>query len=134
MRKITILFFFIFSLSEIHAQLEVAAMLGKYKTHNSFGYGAFLNFGKQVTDAGYATIEIAVNIFPDVGSGGQDGIAVIPAFVGYKQTLNGSGLGFYIQPQVGYNIAGAISNEYIDETFSRVCLGRNVSLLISAWQ
>jgi hypothetical protein len=117
MRKIIFLCFFFFAVSEIHAQLEVATMLGKYKTHNSFGYGAFLNFGYQVTDAGYATIEIAANIFPDIGSGGEFGIVVIPVMVGYKHALNGSGLGFYIQPQAGYNISGAISNEYVDETF-----------------
>jgi hypothetical protein len=117
MRKVTFLCLLVFVVSQTHAQLEVATMLGKYKAHHSFGYGAFLNFGKQVTDAGYATIEIAVTIFPEVGSGGQDGIIVIPAFVGYKHTLNGSGLGLYIQPQIGYNIAGAISNIYVDETF-----------------
>ena len=117
MRKITILCLFIFTASKIHAQLEVATILGKYKTHNSFGYGAFLNFGKQVTDAGYATIEIAADIFPDIGSGGEFGIAVIPVMLGYKHTLNGSGEGCYVQPQAGYNISGAISNEYVDETF-----------------
>ena len=117
MRKVTFLCLLVFVVSKIQAQLEVATMLGKYKAHHSFGYGAFLNFGKQVTDAGYATLEIAATIFPDVGSGGQDGIAVIPVLVGYKHTLNGSGLGFYIQPQIGYNIVGTISNEYVDETF-----------------
>jgi hypothetical protein len=115
MRKITTLCFLVLFVSEIHAQIEVSTMLGKYKTHHSFGYGLFLNLGKQVTDAGYATIDVSATIFPDIGSGGDYGIAVIPVMLGYKHTLNGSGVGFYVQPQAGYCITGAISNEYIDE-------------------
>jgi len=114
MRKLAILWISIFIISKAPAQLEVATMLGKYKPHHSIGYGAFINFGKQVNDAGYATVEIGMDYFPD-----QDyydaGIVVVPVLFGYKHTLNGSGHGFYVQPQVGYNIVGAISNEYVDE-------------------
>jgi len=115
MRRITFLCLFLFSFSQINAQIEAAVLLGNKYPHSSFGFGAFLNVGIPVSDAGYGTIEAAADFFLDWSSGGEYGIALVPVMVGYKHTLNGTGLGWYVQPQAGYNIVGAISNDYVDE-------------------
>jgi hypothetical protein len=63
--------------------------------------------GVPVSDAADVSLEIGVNFFPSKDEG--EGTAMCPLKAGYRYTLNGTGEGFYVEPQVGYNIYGATS-------------------------
>ena len=108
MRKLFYLFLAIGLLSGLSAnsQLELAKLLDK-KYHDMLpGIGASLKFGYPVSEAADATIEAGAMLFFDKDYPESYGLAIVPVKLGYRHTLNGSGTGFYIEPQVGYNIYG----------------------------
>lgn len=102
-----ILFFFI---KQANAQLGVMKLVGNGTKDYTIGFGAFVKTGFPVSDGSDLTIEIGANFFflhDDYD--GADGTAMCPLKVGYRYTLNGTGEGFYVEPQVGYNIYGVTS-------------------------
>ena len=113
----TALFLLLF-LSYADAQLGVMKLVGNDTKNYKMGFGAFVKFGFPVTEAGDATLEIGVDFFPSKDAG--EGTAMCPLKVGYRYTLNGSGEGFYVEPQVGYDVYGVTS--LLDEN------GNNVDL------
>ncbi len=102
----SILFFIVTS---AEAQLGVMKMVGNNTSKYSYGIGAYIKGIFPLTEASDLTLELGANIFflDDGGSG--DGTAVVPIKAGYRYSLNGTGMGFYVEPQVGYNIYGVTS-------------------------
>ncbi|HEX4877740.1 MAG TPA: hypothetical protein VFV31_13780 [Chitinophagaceae bacterium] len=115
MKKIILLFGLTFILKNISAQIEVAKFLGENNDEYPVSFGAFLKFSKPVSDASFITGEVSVNYFPEKETGGSLGIVVVPIKIGYRYTINGSGTGFYLEPQVGYNFFGAYSTFEFDK-------------------
>lgn len=101
---ISLLFFFII---QANAQLGVMKLVGNDTKNYKLGFGAFIKAGFPVSDAADATLEIGVDYFPSKDDG--EGTAMCPLKVGYRYTLNGTGEGFYVEPQVGYNVYGVTS-------------------------
>jgi|SRR6185312_90937 len=107
-----------FLIIQASAQLGVMKLVGNDTKNYKLGFGAFIKAGVPVSDAGSVTLEIGVDFFPLKDAG--EGTAMCPLKAGYRYTLNGTGEGFYIEPQVGYNIYGVTS--VLDEN------GNNVDL------
>jgi len=101
---VSLLFFFII---QANAQIGVMKLVGNNTKNYNLGFGAFIKGGVPVSDAGDVTLEIGVNYFPSKDAG--EGTAMCPLKAGYRYTLNGTGEGFYLEPQVGYNIYGVTS-------------------------
>ena len=99
----SLLFFFII---QTNAQLGVMKLVGNGTKDYRMGYGAFIKTGFPVSEASEATIEIGADIF-DMGDG--YGTVMCPLKAGYRYTLNGTGKGFYVEPQVGFNVYGVTS-------------------------
>jgi hypothetical protein len=98
------LFFFII---HSNAQLSVMKLVGNDTKNYQLGFGAFIKAGVPDSDASDDTLEIGVNFFPSKDAG--EGTAMCPLKAGYRYTLNRTGEGFYVEPQVGYNIYGVTS-------------------------
>src|SRR5450432_662376 len=102
--SISLLFFFII---QANAQLGVMKLVGNDTKNYKLGFGAFIKAGVPVSDASDVTLEIGVNFFPSKDAG--EGTAMCPLKAGYRYTLNGTGQGFYVEPQVGFNLVGVTS-------------------------
>jgi hypothetical protein len=99
----SLLFFLII---QANAQLGVMKLVGNGTKDYKMGFGAFIKTGFPVSEGSDATLEIGVDIFPmDDGYG----TAMCPLKVGYRYTLDGTGKGFYVEPQVGFNVYGVTS-------------------------
>jgi hypothetical protein len=103
---ITILYLLIV---QANAQIGVMKLVGNNTKDYSIGFGAFIKAGFPVSEAADVTLEAGVNIFPRKGYGTEYGTIMCPLKAGYRYTLNGTGQGFYIEPQVGYNMVGVTS-------------------------
>jgi hypothetical protein len=104
MLTLSLLFFFIIP---ANAQLGVMKLVGNGTKNYQLGFGAFIKAGVPVSDASNVTLEIGADFFPSKDAG--EGTAMCPLKAGYRYTLNGTGEGFYVEPQVGYNIYGVTS-------------------------
>lgn len=103
-------FMLLFSIGQANAQLGVMKMVGNDTKDYSLGFGAFLKAGFPVSDGSDVTLEIGADIFIlNDGSDNTDGTAMCPLKAGYRYTLNGTGKGFYVEPQVGFNLYGVTS-------------------------
>jgi hypothetical protein len=126
MRKLASFFLGLFLLSGLSAysQLELAKLMNKRYHDMLPGIGASLKFGYPVSEAADVTLEAGVILFFDKDYPETYGVAIVPVKLGYRHTLNGSGTGFYVEPQVGYNVYGAETledyetGEYIDRKSS----------------
>ncbi len=101
-------FLLFFLIQQANAQLGVMKLVGNDTKNYQLGFGAFIKAGVPVSDAANVTLEIGINYFPSKDGDGE-GTAMCPLKAGYRYTLNGTGEGFYIEPQVGYNIYGVTS-------------------------
>lgn len=88
------------------AQIEIAKLLGKNSSDYLPGVGAFLKFNLPVTAAGDISIEGGALAFLDKEYPEEYAIVMVPLKIGYRHTLNGTGTGFYAEPQIGYNLFG----------------------------
>jgi hypothetical protein len=99
-----------FSIMQANAQLGVMKLVGKNTSNYTIGFGAFVKTGFPVSEGSYITLEIGANFFLlNDGYGSSDGTIMCPLKAGYRYTLNGTGEGFYVEPQVGFNLAGITS-------------------------
>ena len=118
--------------SHSNAQIEIDKLLGKNSDSYGIGFGAFLQFAFPASDAADITAEGGVVFFFEKDNS-EEGIAAIPVKVGYRYTLNGTGEGFYIHPQVGYNVYGVKSEDFSgynqDSKFHGVILGAGTGYL-----
>jgi hypothetical protein len=110
MRAVRFFVLFLFISWQAHSQIAISKIVGKDSKDFGFGYGAFLKFPYRVSEAADVTLEIGLNIFPEKDDP-SSGWANVPIKAGYRYTLNGSGSGFYIEPQAGYNIYGAAPDD-----------------------
>lgn len=94
-----------------NAQLGAMKLVGNNTKDYSIGFGAFIKTGFPVSDAADVTLELGANIFPVKGSGFDYGTVMCPLKAGYRYTLDKTGEGFYVEPQVGYNVYGVTSLE-----------------------
>lgn len=100
----------VFLIPQVHAQLGAMKLVGKDTKDYKPGFGAFVKTGIPVTDGSDVTIEIGADIFfLNDGYGDADGTIMCPLKAGYRYTLNGTGKGLYVEPQVGYDIYGITS-------------------------
>ncbi len=104
---------FIFFFLAVHANAQIGAMklVGPGTKDYSLGFGAFLKTGIPVSDGADATIEIGADFFPDKDYPGDYGTVMCPLKLGYRYTLNGTGEGFYVEPQAGFNLYGVTSTQ-----------------------
>lgn len=91
-------------------QIQVLKLIGKDSKDFGLGYGGFLKFAYPVSDASDISLEVGANVF-QLKENPAYGWAIIPVKLGYRYTLNQTGTGFYVQPQVGYNVYGIDPND-----------------------
>ena len=94
---------------QANAQISVVKLVGNNTKDYAIGFGAFIKGGVPVSEAADVTLELGADIFFMKGSGGDYGTIMCPLKAGYRYTLNGSGQGFYVEPQVGFNLVGVTS-------------------------
>jgi hypothetical protein len=94
---------------QANAQLAVMKLVGKDTKDYTLSFGAFIKTGIPVSDGSDVTFELGANFFRLNDGGSGDGTIMCPLKVGYRYTLNETGEGFYVEPQVGYNILGVTS-------------------------
>lgn len=123
--------------ASLHAQIQVLKMVGNRANEFSIGYGASLKFSVPASDADYVSFEGGVNIF-FLKEDAEYGIMTVPVKVGYRYTLDRSGTGFYVEPQLGYNVFGLepVYNGYTyDEPKNTGPVGAvNVGYLFQPWK
>jgi len=105
MRKGILAILFVVAAQASQAQLEIAKLVGKNSSDYGLGYGGFLKVGYPLTVRSDVSLELGVTFF-FLKAGGGSGIGLIPLKAGYRYVLNPAGTGFYIEPQLGYNIYG----------------------------
>jgi len=96
----------IFFFTQANAQLGVMRLVGNGTKDYKLGYGAFIKTGIPVSPGNDATVEIGADVFP---LDDTYGTIMCPLKAGYRYTLDGSGKGFYVEPQVGFDIYGVTS-------------------------
>ena len=84
-------------------------LVGNNTKQYSFGFGAFIKSGIPVSEGADVTVEIGANFFPEKEYPADYGTVMCPLKAGYRYTLNATGQGFYVEPQVGYNLYGVTS-------------------------
>ncbi len=87
------------------AQIQIAKLIGKNSNDFKLGYGGYLKFSYPVSEGVDVTLEAGATIF-QMKEYPEYGWAIIPIKAGYRYTLNQTGTGLYIEPQVGYNVYG----------------------------
>ncbi|MFP5040020.1 hypothetical protein [Parasediminibacterium sp. JCM 36343] len=135
MRKIILLVAVIFCVAaQSNAQFGVVKMVGKNANNYSLGYGAYLKGAYPLPKGASATLELGFNDFALQDGGEGDGTVVVPLKIGYRYTINHSGTGFYVEPQVGYNLVGVTSinvNGYTENyKFHGVVFAANAGYII----
>lgn len=128
-----VLFFFVL---QANAQLGVMKLVGNNAKDYSLGFGAFIRTGLPVSEAADVTLELGANIFPLEGYGMEYGTIMCPVKAGYRYSLNGTGKGFYVEPQAGYNVYGVTSlpgdfGDAIDLKYNGVVLAAGAGYLFS---
>ena len=101
--------------SNAEAQLGVIKMVGNNTSNYTLGLGAYIKGAFPISQASDITLELGTNLFKLNDGGSGDGTAVVPIKAGYRYSLNGSGMGLYVEPQIGYNIYG-VSSVNVDGT------------------
>jgi hypothetical protein len=116
-----------------NAQIEVAKFTGKNSSEYKMGFGAFLKFAYPVSEAADISLEGGALFFQEKEITSY-GVAFVPIKIGYRYTIDGSGTGFYAEPQVGYNAYGVKSYQNedganVDEKFHGVILSMGAGYL-----
>src|SRR3954465_1221889 len=119
------------------AQLSVIKMVGNDTKDYKPGAGLYLKAGYPVSEGDDITIEAGCYLFSLYNNSFEYGTIVIPGKVGYRYTINREGNGFYVEPQVGYNIYGSSTlnvNGYAkDFMYHGLVLGAGTGYLFSLW-
>src|SRR5437868_5449723 len=138
-KKIIAATILIFLITQANAQIGLMKLVGNDTKDYSIGFGALIKTGVPVSTAADITMEISADIFLMKGYGTQYGTIMCPLKAGYRHTLNGTGQGFYVEPQVGYNIFGVTSlpNDYgedINLKYHGIVLAAGAGYLFNLWQ
>ena len=125
---------------QANAQLGVTKMVGNNTSQYTTGFTAFVKAGYPVSDGSDITLEIGADIFfLNDGYGTADGTIMCPLVAGYRYTLNGTGEGFYVEPQVGFNLAGVTSlhdasGNQINLNYHGVVFAAGAGYLFNVWR
>jgi hypothetical protein len=125
---------------QANAQLGVMKLVGKNTSQYDLGFGGFVKAGYPVSDGSDVTLEIGADIFfLNDGYGTADGTIMCPLVAGYRYTLNGTGEGFYVEPQVGFNLAGVTSlhdanGNQINLNYHGVVFAAGAGYLFNIWR
>ena len=128
-----------FSIIQANAQLGVMKLVGKNTSKYTIGFGAFIKAGFPASEGSDVTLEIGANIFfLNDGYGTSDGTIMCPLKAGYRYTLDGTGSGFYIEPQVGFNLVGVTSlhdanGKQINLNYHGVVFAAGTGYLFNIW-
>lgn len=127
-------------LMQAHAQIGVTKLVGNNSAKYSTGFTAFVKGAYPVAEGSDVTLEIGANVFfMNDGYGTADGTIMCPLKAGYRYTLDGTGEGFYVEPQVGYNLVGVTSlhddhGNQINLKYHGVVFAAGTGYLFTAWQ
>lgn len=116
-RKLLFLLFCLIASTSLKAQIQLDHL--SFKGYSALGFGGFFNFAVPVSDANYVTGEIGLDVFSSNG----ENVALAPLLLGYRYTLDGSGTGFYVEPNAGYSFAGTdiqMTDESGNYTYQKV--------------
>lgn len=124
---------------QANAQIGVMKLVGPNTKDYGLGLGAFLKSGFPVSEGADLTLELGADIFPLKGYGYEYGTIMCPLKAGYRYTLNGTGEGFYVELQAGFNLVGVTSlpNDYgnnIDLKYHGVVLAAGTGYLFTLGQ
>lgn len=122
-----------------NAQIGVMKLVGNNTKDYAIGFGAFIKTGFPASEAAFFTLELGANIFPLKGYRTEYGTIMCPLKAGYRYTLNGTGKGFYVEPQVGFNLLGVTSlpNDYgndVDLKYNGIVLAAGTGYLFTIWR
>ena len=130
-------FVLLFYILQSNAQIGIMKLVGKNTSDYTIGAGAFIKTGIPVSEGSDVTLELGVNYFFLKDGGTGDGTVMCPLKVGYRYTFNGTGEGFYVEPQVGYNIIGATSldnnGNQVNLKYHGVVLAAGTGYLFTIW-
>jgi hypothetical protein len=132
MRKILSFLFILCIGVKSFSQIEAIYFFPKGEDKFTIGFGASIKFSKPVSDAAAVTIDIAADFAAITQSDFTQGVVVIPVKLGYRYTLNKEGYGFYVEPQVGYNVYGILSNDAGDTKFNGIELAGGIGYLFES--
>lgn len=124
---------------QANAQLGVMKLIGKGSSKYDLGFGGFIKSGYPVSEGSDVTLEIGANIFfMNDGYGTADGTIMCPLKAGYRYTLDGTGGGFYVEPQVGFNLVGVtslhdVNGNQINLHYHGVVFAAGTGFLFTAW-
>ncbi len=129
----------LFLIVQANAQPGVMKLVGKNTKEYAFGFGAFIKTGFPVSEGADATLELGADMFFRKGYGTEYGTVMCPLKVGYRYFLNGSGQGFYVEPQAGFNLFGVTSlpDEYgqdVNLKYHGVVLAGGTGYLFTLWR
>ncbi len=126
-------------ITQANAQLGAMKLVGNNTSKSSLGFGAFIKSGYPVSEGSDVTLEIGANIFfLNDGYGTADGTIMCPLKAGYRYTLDGTGEGFYVEPQVGFNLVGVTSlhdanGNQINLNYHGVVFAAGIGYLFDMW-
>ncbi|MGN6617941.1 MAG: hypothetical protein ACTHJ5_12275 [Ilyomonas sp.] len=133
-KKLVLFIAFTFIIISSYAQIEVLKIVGKNSSDYKIGFGASLKFAYPISDGDDITLEGGLHYFTEKDNTDY-GIINVPVKAGYRYTLNRTGAGFYVEPQLGYNAYGINSyygfNDYknVDEKFHGVIVAGGFGFL-----
>lgn len=129
LRKLLIIPCFLIASPTLKAQLQVDYL--SFKGFNALGFGGFFNFAVPVSEANYVTGEFGLDVFSSNGNN----VALAPILAGYRYTFDGTGTGFYVEPNAGYSFAGTdiqvynADGSYSDQKVSGLSTGMALGYL-----
>lgn len=112
-KRILTLSILLFSVIQANAQLGLMKLVGPGSEEYNPGVGLSFKAGFPVSNAADVTLDLGGNLF-FLNDGSGNGTVMFPVKAGYRLTLNGSGEGFYVEPQAGYNVYGLTTLENED--------------------
>lgn len=121
------------------AQLGVMKWVGPGSSKYDLGFGGFVKGAYPITDGADVTLEVGANIFlMNDGYGSADGTIMVPLKAGYRYTLDGSGTGFYVEPQIGFNVLGVTSlhdanGNQVNLNYHGVVFAAGAGFLFTKW-
>lgn len=125
---------------QANAQISVMKLIGNNTKDYAIGFGALIKSGFPVSEAADLTLELGADIFFMKGYGPDYGTLMCPLKAGYRYTLNGTGEGFYVEPQVGFNLLGITSlpdesgGDDINLKYHGVVLAAGAGYLFTIWR
>ena len=112
-------------------------MVGKGTEDYKLGAGLYLKASYPLSNGDDITVEAGGYVFSLYDNSYEFGTIMVPAKLGYRYTFNRQGNGFYVEPQLGYNIFGSstldVDGYPKDFSYHGIVLGAGTGYLFSIW-